>query len=331
MSVQIDFFKTIKEQLPSNLSLVDEVADLMQISNDSAYRRIRGETELTFAEIKTLCNHFNISLDSIIGSTVNTVNFRYQPMDERNFSYVNYMETILDALKNIEKEKEKELIYIANDIPFFHAFHVPEVAAFKAFVWQKTVLGNNDMQGEKFELKDVDDRLRKISKGLREAYCKVPSIEIFHPGTIDVTLSQIEYYSIAGLFKNWKNAILICDKLHQLINHLEKQAEMSRKFHPKQELPDQLENNYSLYFNDVLYIEDAVLVKTGNQKSVYLINMTLNSLITHSHKFYDDFNTSIQNLLSKSSLISGTSEKERSRIFVNYRKKIDRLKDKINS
>lgn len=331
MSIQIAFFKEIKERLPNNVSLVDEVADLMGVSNDSAYRRIRGETELTFAEIKVLCNHFRLSLDGIIESTSSTVNFHFKSMSERNFSYVSYMESILDTMNNLTIEDESEFIFICNDIPFFHIFHIPEVAAFKSFVWQKTVLGYEEMKGKKFELTLPDEQLKNASIGLRDVYAKIPSTEIFHPGTFDVTLNQIEYYSIAGLFKNWKDAILICDKLHRLVDHLEAQATNACKFHPKQVLPEVVNKNYKLYFNDVLYIEDAVLIKSGDVKSVYLINMTLNSLITHSNRFYDDFNSSVQNLLAKSTLISGTSEKERSRVFMNYRKKIDKLKDKIIS
>lgn len=331
MSIQVEFFQKIKERLPDNLSLVNEVAELMDVSNDSAYRRIRGETELTLEEIGILSQRFKVSVDSIIESTSNTVNFHYKPITESDFSYVNYMESVLKALSDVEKQKEKEIIYISNDIPFFHIFNIPEVAAFKAFVWQKTVLDYKGMSEKKFALGEVDDQLRAVSRGLRDTYNKIPSVEIFHPGTIDVTLAQIEYYSVAGLFENWKDAIMICDKLHELVNHLENQAKMGHKFHPKQDLPEVVENNYTLYFNDVLYIEDRVLVKSGNMRAVYLINMTLNSLITNSTTFYDHMHITIQNLITKSSLISGVSDKERSRIFVNYRKKIDHLKDKINS
>jgi hypothetical protein len=41
---QLQFFKHIKSILPAHLSLVDAVADVLEVSNDSAYRRIRGET-----------------------------------------------------------------------------------------------------------------------------------------------------------------------------------------------------------------------------------------------------------------------------------------------
>ncbi len=42
-SVQQVFFQHIKSNLADHLSMVDEVAELLNISNDSAYRRIRGE------------------------------------------------------------------------------------------------------------------------------------------------------------------------------------------------------------------------------------------------------------------------------------------------
>ncbi len=56
--LQIAFLKQIKNQLPPHLSLVDALADQLNISNDSAYRRIRGEKHLTFDEIQILCGAF---------------------------------------------------------------------------------------------------------------------------------------------------------------------------------------------------------------------------------------------------------------------------------
>ncbi len=329
MDFQQVFFKYIKEQLEDNLSLVHEVSEILSISADSAYRRLRGETELTFNEIHLISKHFNISVDSIMNNETNTVIFHYQEMDEENFSFVHYLKKILSNIQKIEKQDNKEIIFIANNIPFFHTFQIPEISAFKSFVWQKTVLNNENMQQKKFVFEKPDEQLKNVSKELRDIYTRIPSIEIFHPGTIDVTLNQIEYYSVAGLFENWKDAIVLCDKMTELVNHMENQAINACKFHPKQKLPEITSPNYTLYFNDVLYIDDAILVKSGNSKSVYLINMTLNSLVTNSTKFFDGFEKSVKNLMSKSTLISGTSEKERSRVFMNYRKKIDRLKEKL--
>ncbi|HEX8678117.1 MAG TPA: hypothetical protein VF700_12910, partial [Segetibacter sp.] len=61
--LQISFFKKVKEKLPPHISLPDVISDYLNISNDSAYRRIRGEKPLTLDEIEILVRKTNISLD----------------------------------------------------------------------------------------------------------------------------------------------------------------------------------------------------------------------------------------------------------------------------
>ena len=50
-------FQQVKEKLPKNVQLVDAVADLLHLSNDSAYRRIRGETPLVLDELQLILQH----------------------------------------------------------------------------------------------------------------------------------------------------------------------------------------------------------------------------------------------------------------------------------
>lgn len=64
--LQTAFLKEIKNQLPPHLALVDAIADELNLSNDSAYRRIRGEKHLTFDEIQILSAHYKISLDNFL-------------------------------------------------------------------------------------------------------------------------------------------------------------------------------------------------------------------------------------------------------------------------
>ena len=57
------FIKHLKQVVPANVSLVDDIADLLKISNDSAYRRLRNETELSLDETYKICKHYKISID----------------------------------------------------------------------------------------------------------------------------------------------------------------------------------------------------------------------------------------------------------------------------
>src|SRR5207253_950661 len=46
------FFTKLKNVIPANISMVDEIADILDIGYDSVYRRIRGEKPITLGELK---------------------------------------------------------------------------------------------------------------------------------------------------------------------------------------------------------------------------------------------------------------------------------------
>ena len=74
-NLQQDFFQEIKQNMPAHLSMVDEVANLLNISTDSAYRRIRNEKTLSLEETKILAGHFKISLDYLFNLQTGTGSF----------------------------------------------------------------------------------------------------------------------------------------------------------------------------------------------------------------------------------------------------------------
>ncbi|RPI43230.1 MAG: helix-turn-helix domain-containing protein [Bacteroidetes bacterium] len=74
--IQLQIFRRIRDQLPGHVSLVDEVADILGVSNDSAYRRIRGEKALSIQEVSKLAETFRISLDDLTAGHSDTVTFR---------------------------------------------------------------------------------------------------------------------------------------------------------------------------------------------------------------------------------------------------------------
>ena len=49
--IQQLFFQKIKENMPAHLSFVDDIAEVLEISNDSVYRRIRFEKPISMEEV----------------------------------------------------------------------------------------------------------------------------------------------------------------------------------------------------------------------------------------------------------------------------------------
>src|SRR5690349_25120581 len=74
-SVQTRLLEQVRQRLPENITLADELAEVLSISKDSAYRRIRGETVLSLDESKKLCEYSGVSIDALFSPTSKTVPF----------------------------------------------------------------------------------------------------------------------------------------------------------------------------------------------------------------------------------------------------------------
>ncbi len=110
-SVQQVFFQHIKSNLADHISLVDEVAEILNISNDSAYRRIRGEKPLTFEEINILCSHYRVSMDQLFHLKNDSYLFNGPLANNENFGIESYLEYLLDQLNYFNSFEHRELFY----------------------------------------------------------------------------------------------------------------------------------------------------------------------------------------------------------------------------
>src|SRR5688572_16424118 len=94
-NTQDALFQRIKEMLPPDISLVDVVSDILHVSSDSSYRRIRGETALVLEEVHQLCHHFKISLDRLFDLKTGSVLFQNVRINNKHYSYEEYISGLL--------------------------------------------------------------------------------------------------------------------------------------------------------------------------------------------------------------------------------------------
>ena len=162
MEMQKMFFQQVKSGLPGHLSLVDEVADLLNISYDSAYRRIRGEKMLSFDELHLLSNRYNLSIDTLFNLESGNVVFRNFLVGPEFLGIKAWLEIILADMQRIHAARERVIMYSAKDPPLFHYFQIPEIGAFKTFFWQKTLLRFPEFEEKKFSLSGLDQEIQDL-------------------------------------------------------------------------------------------------------------------------------------------------------------------------
>lgn len=324
-AVQQVFFNHIKNILPHHLSIVDEVARLLNISNDSAYRRMRGDKPLTFEEVQKLCVHFNISLDSIFHLHTDNYIFSGKMVTAANFNFELYLKKMLADIEMIRSFEGAELYFVNKDIPLFHHFQIPELAGFKFFFFMKTILSYPELSNQKFSVEKIPESLKTIGKKIAETYCQVSSTEIWNIEGIDTTLQQVDYYRDSHAFEKREDVIRIYDCMHQVLNHVESLAAAGKKY-PLFLNENWGGANYKLYNNEVFLGDNTILVDAGSFKLAFINHSVINYMATRNIDFCNHIHQSIQNTLQRSLLISSTGEKERVRFFNQMRENINRRK-----
>ena len=135
--LQSNLFKVIKGSLPNHISLADKISDILNVSADSAYRRIRGEKPLTLDELKLICESFDTSLDQVLNLKTDTLVFTAPEINSDFITIEDYLKGILRQVKYFNSFPQRRMSYLCKDAPVFYFYLFPEIAAFKTFFWTK--------------------------------------------------------------------------------------------------------------------------------------------------------------------------------------------------
>jgi plasmid maintenance system antidote protein VapI len=321
-------FQQIKAKVPENLSFVHEIAELLEISYDSAYRRIRGEKELSLEELVKLGARFDISIDALLNLKGNNVVFRNYSLESTDFKIKDWLTIIQADMWRIHQAKTKEIIYAAKDPPIFHYFHFPEVAAFKFFFWEKTLFEFPQLEDKKFRIDDTDPEIVAIGEKILRESVTIPTVEIWNEDTFNILFRQIEYYWISGYFEKKDDLVNLLDKLEKWVIHIQKQADHGFKFLYGQPA-EGIENSYMMYENEVVLNDNTIYVRLDNISAVYITYNVLSLLISQEPALCRNVEQYMHALMKKSNLISLSGSKARNRFFNKMLFKIAESKSRL--
>jgi hypothetical protein len=319
---QILFFRHLKSILPPHLSIADEVAGLLNISPDSAYRRIRGEKPISLEELRVLSVHFNVSVDQVLNLHTGTFLFAGNLKPGGGDSFQTWISSVHDQLLYMAGFDSKHMYWLLKDISPFAHFLIPELAMFKFYLWMKSILYLPDMKGIKFETGDkrYEPYLLK-SNEIVNTYNRIPTTEIWNIESLNSTLRQIQFHYEAGSFKNKAEALMLFEKVGQLIDHIELQAETGKKFRIGQN-PSLAGVDFNMFVNELILGDNSILLETDHMRLTFLNHSVLYFVYTRDETFNDRMFENLQNLMQKSTLISKVSEKERISFFNRLREGI---------
>ena len=320
-NIQVHLFQHIKNRLDGTGSLVEQTALVLNISTDSAYRRIRGEKALSFDEVYKLCLHFRLSLDHLLSLNTDAFLFTGNFVDAAAFRFDQWLNNVLQQVKYMNSFREKTMYYLCKDFPLFDHFLFREVAAFKYYFWMKNILHDPAFAHKKFSMDIYPDEYFEIGRQTLQYYNQIDSVELWNIETINSTIRQIEYYHESNIFSSDGEIFMLYEALEKMINHLEQQATLGYKFDADDPMRTP-KASFQMFFNEIIILENSILVKLDGTKAAYLVHNVLNYMLTRDVAFCDHMASYIENLIRKSTLISTFSERERARFFKYLRNRI---------
>lgn len=321
IGVQDVFVKTLKEIVPPNVSLVEEIADILGVSTDSVYRRLRGETDFSLEEIYMICKKYPISIDSLFSHKGEYATFSYLTLTDSITNFERYLQHLTKSLNDVSKFDKNSVVYAAEEVPIFHSLFSKKLASFKVFYWLRSVVNLQDFQSKKFSFDSIPGHVLDLAKAVHDEYLKVPSKEIWTTDTILTTVRQIEYYWDLGMFKNKDAAHEILDELKLMVENLGSYAESERKGNSG--------GSFQLYNSEVTIGTNCIHVTINDSSYSFVSFNTINSLSTANQTFCAEIDTWMKNLIKKSTLISGSNDKQRYQFINRSIAHIETAKERI--
>ncbi len=327
-SIQQQLFQVIKSKLAVDSSVADEVARLLAISTDSAYRRMRGEKIMTFDEVYTLSLHYRISLDQLMNIDTGAFMFQGNLLHRDTFRFDAYFKGMLQNVTYFNSFKEKEYYYLSKDVPMFYHFLSSEIAAFKYFFWMKSIFAFPDYANKKFSFDLYPVEIAQTGEKILECYNQIPSVEFWNVENINIAIRQVEFYRDSHMFHSDKDALRIYEAWEKVIDHVESQAERGYKYKYGDKEKKAI-SSYKVYFNEVILGDNSMMAILDGVKTAFMTHTVINYMGTRDVTFCENMYSYIQSLAKRSTLISEVSEKERSKFFRILRERIQNRKEAL--
>lgn len=321
MSIEREkLFALIKQRLPENVSFIEEVADVLDISYDAMYRRVNGKTVLSFNEAIKLAKQYKISINSIYSLEQGDDLFVLKRKNDNSINGVlNFFLEITNSIKAFNLDDKSELFYAAKDIPIYYLPEGSLYTKFKLYVISQSYL--SEKEKVKFERFNVPLSLVKSAKDFTKMYQNINITEVWNDTTINSALYQIYYFFETKLLTK-SEANELCNELKKIVQQLENKA-------TQKVFSESGNKKYELYYNKSITLNNTSLFKRDKIKILTIPYTHLSYIRIDDKDSCDEYQQFFERQILMSKKISGNSEVVRELFFTSVYEKINQLKQQI--
>ncbi|MFC4475497.1 hypothetical protein [Flavobacterium chungangensis] len=314
MKYQESFLKALRAKIPKSVSIIEEIAAVLEISYDASHRRISEKSKFSIDETIILANHFNISLDNLFSKKEKVIVEKTIEIETLKDMF-QYFKTSAEQIEILTKNPNTTLFYSAKDIPLFYFMDGTILSKFKAFVWLNLL--NSNQKKVAFENFVVDESFTEYMQKLKNVYENTVVNEVWNDTTINSSLQQILYFHEAGLL-SLKNANALCKDLKRIINLIQEKCNAKN-------------TKFNIYYNELILLNNNMLIETDEKLTMFVPYTLLGYFITDNEESCNNVHEFFKQQIINSKPLGQSGIKEQNLFFNRAIRKIDYYLEKINS
>ena len=219
----------VAESIPQNIKTIDYLMEVLNISRESAYRRMRGEIPFTFNEIATLSLDLGFTVDEIIGSHKKDRIFFDLKTDtsaDPEESFLAMIQEYYDYIDNISKFRDGEILITLNRISLFLLIKFDTLFKFFYYKWVHQTY--NVPVFYSFSEMTVPPEILAVRQQLKVRSDTLSNVNLILDRDLFLsTVKEIQYYYSRRLL-SLENIHYLREELLKLLYYIEKLLQRGR-------------------------------------------------------------------------------------------------------
>lgn len=285
---------------------------------------------LSMGDLVLLMQAFDFSFDDLVFDKRKTVGFTFPYRNREIKSFIDYIDPLKNFVVAANQLPEKQVQYATNEFHFFFYLHDKDLTYFKFYMFAKTVWNLSSYKGKPFDLNDFSEwaLLEKDIELIMRSYYQISNVEIWNGNVLGNTLNQIKYVLQSGLFSVPEHALVLCDKLETMINHVSQMAELGKKFIMGTN-PDLVDSKMEMYHNEITYTSNLLMLESPVVSQIYFAFDNPNYIMSDDPDLIEYTHDWFERIKRNALPISAAANRNRRAFFGRIKKEIDRTREQI--
>jgi hypothetical protein len=254
-------------------SLCYDIAAILDLNYDAAYRKISGKVKLSTEELLILADKYNFSIDQVMRGHSTDYFSSPKPIEFQNFqNLIHFIYTTNQYLLQYGKQQNVQGYYLAKDIPLFYFLGGNTLSKFIVYYWF-WLNSENKSEIPTFGAFKSPMEVSGISQSISSIYQNMNITEIMHSNTFTNLLAQIRFLYDVNMLSDddFKH---LTEDLMALMRIIKEQAEKGRSM---------MGSNYELYINDVISMENCSVFSSDSKKCMLQRFGLFNHILIEDH------------------------------------------------